>query len=128
MWLIGFRDYVLSICKMDISGHLVLTTETKLNVLDTEKAKSNSVAPSFPRSPFYFFFCCFRKRIFIEEPYYQYYTQIFDYVYTTDGRLYIGYYKKCPLTNIRKLEYDDINPDYRYCLPCRLINYLCRIK
>lgn len=86
--------------------------------------KTDSVAPSFPKSPFYFFFFCFHKRIFIEEPYYEYYTQIFNYIYTTDGRRYIGYYKHCSLTNTKILEYDNLDPDHKYCFPCWIINYL----
>jgi hypothetical protein len=121
---------------MDISKHPIGSSSRRLEepvpVIDqrpvalvvSEKVRADSVAPSFPKSPFYFFFCCFHKRIFIEEPYYEYYTQIFDYVYTTDGRLYLGYYKHCPLTNTKILEYDNLDPDHKYCFPCWIINYL----
>lgn len=71
---------------------------------------------------FYNAFKCFARRQCIH--YYNYHVIFNRYVYSVDGRRFIGLYDpKFPNDiNDGSFDYcaDDINPDYRYCIPCLL--------
>ena len=72
---------------------------------------------------FYTAFSCFAKRVFIEVPY-EYYHIIFNrYVYSVDGKRFVGLYNpKFPNYIDISYDIDDYNPDYQYCIPCLLWN------
>ncbi len=70
-----------------------------------------------PILPFYCCFYCCAKRILI-NPLNAYYDIICNYIYTTDGKLFIGKYKN----NI--VDHDSEIPDIRYCCPCYTIQII----
>ena len=70
-----------------------------------------------PMLPFYFCFYCCAKRILI-KPLNKYYDIICNYIYTTDGTLFIGKY-----TN-DIVDRDSEIPDIRYCCPCFTIQII----
>jgi len=75
---------------------------------------------------FYTAFQCFARRVFITSEY-QYYHILFNrYVYTVDGRSFVGLYDpKFPdMINDSPYDPDDNNPDNNYCVPCVLYNII----
>lgn len=72
---------------------------------------------------FYNAFKYFVKRQCID--YYNYHVIFNRYVYSVDGRRFIGLYDpKFPNQVDEPYDSDETNPDYRYCIPCILSSIL----
>ena len=88
-----------------------------------EKLDSVALSPYASTSLFYYCFRCCVRRKFIDMPFYKYYNILFNYVYTTDGKYFVGIYTPNETYQI-ETHVPEKDPDRRYCFPCWLLNFL----
>jgi hypothetical protein len=88
-----------------------------------EKLDSVAISPYAYVSWFYYWFRCCVRRQFIDKPFYKYYNILFNYVYTTDGKYFVGIYTPNMVYPIETYV-PDKDPDRIYCFPCWLFTYL----
>jgi hypothetical protein len=88
-----------------------------------EKLDSVTTSAYTYMSTFYCLFRCCVRRQFIDKPFYKYYNILFNYVYTTDGKYFVGIYTPNETYQI-ETHVPEKDPERRYCCPCWLLNFL----